>query len=495
MMSRLPTAFLFLIAFFSAVNGYAQSSNSEQLTSNYSLGVEAYTEGDFRRAFNAWSLGAYEGNTEAQYNLGVLYLEGRGIERNLEQARNWFLKAAEKNHVEAQYNLGHLSLSGMGVEKSVQVALHWWKLSAEGGYAPAQFNYGRALYLGVEGLNDKSAGVEFMRLSAAQDEPRALEFLSENVQDISKLSVDGTKTSSPVELVVADVPDQAPGDAQQALPASQASEVKVRIIRDQSTVQHNYLMRSADVPVMVYQQADLQLPVGEIAPGSILMVIDIEGSKVQVVSEPSSSNGWIEARHLAYSGESSQQLKAAWDTAMQPKNPSTELIITPELTTLDIVISDEAPESLRELPSGLITTPKKNEGLGKPEKYAAGSVENLHGAPVDDNAWLFTQEPGTYVIHLFTLLDFDKALSVSTQAHFRAQAHLYTTYAKNQRWTFLLLGPYANVAAAKTARSDLPNHYAKYAQVRNLARIAGNRCAKRESLDELQSKGLQDYCL
>ena len=58
--------------------------------SNYNAGVEAYRNGDFRRAFDAWSLGAYEGVTEAQYNLGVLYLEGRGVENNIEQARHWF---------------------------------------------------------------------------------------------------------------------------------------------------------------------------------------------------------------------------------------------------------------------------------------------------------------------------------------------------------------------------------------------------------------------
>jgi len=111
--------FVSLLLLFAAINLQAEAQNQEVLErpSNYGLGVDAYQEGDYRRAFNAWSLGAYEGDSEAQYNLGVLYLEGRGVEHNVEQAHSWFLKAAEKDHVEAQYNLGHMSLSGMGVEK------------------------------------------------------------------------------------------------------------------------------------------------------------------------------------------------------------------------------------------------------------------------------------------------------------------------------------------------------------------------------------------
>ena len=111
---------LFALLFLTAFNLAAQVTEDTAKLSNYSLGVKAYTEGEFRRAFDAWSLGAYEGNAEAQYNLGVLYLEGHGVERNIEQAREWFMRAAEKSHVEAQYNLGvELCCSGRDTKKAV----------------------------------------------------------------------------------------------------------------------------------------------------------------------------------------------------------------------------------------------------------------------------------------------------------------------------------------------------------------------------------------
>jgi TPR repeat protein len=165
----------------------AQAQNSAAVLSNFSLGLEAYKEGKFRRAFDAWNLGAYEGNTEAQFNLGVLYLEGTGVERNAEQARTWFMKAAEKNHVLAQYNLGHMALSGMGSEKNIQEAIKWWKLAAEGGHFQAQFNYGRALYLGIDGHEDKAGGLVFLRQAAVQKDKRAIKFLNENAEEIAKV--------------------------------------------------------------------------------------------------------------------------------------------------------------------------------------------------------------------------------------------------------------------------------------------------------------------
>ncbi|MCP4000199.1 MAG: sel1 repeat family protein, partial [Gammaproteobacteria bacterium] len=97
----------FLVLFVAAFALTAQAQENQIEQSNYSLGVEAYQKGEFRRAFEAWSLDSYEGNAKAQYNLGVLYLEGRGVEQNIEQARAWFLKAAEKDQLEAQHNLGH----------------------------------------------------------------------------------------------------------------------------------------------------------------------------------------------------------------------------------------------------------------------------------------------------------------------------------------------------------------------------------------------------
>jgi len=40
---------------------------------------------------------AEQGNVEAQYNLGVIYAEGRGVAKDETEAVSWFRKAAEQH--------------------------------------------------------------------------------------------------------------------------------------------------------------------------------------------------------------------------------------------------------------------------------------------------------------------------------------------------------------------------------------------------------------
>ena len=47
------------------------------------------------------------GDSEAQYELGKLYFNGRGVEKSYTEAFKWYKKAAEKGLPAAQYSLGH----------------------------------------------------------------------------------------------------------------------------------------------------------------------------------------------------------------------------------------------------------------------------------------------------------------------------------------------------------------------------------------------------
>lgn len=493
--------FVSLLLLFAAINLQAEAQNQEVLErpSNYGLGVDAYQEGDYRRAFNAWSLGAYEGDSEAQYNLGVLYLEGRGVEHNVEQAHSWFLKAAEKDHVEAQYNLGHMSLSGMGVEKNVEAALMWWKLAAEGGYGQAQFNYGRALYLGVEGYDDKQGGLLLIRQAAEQKDKRAVNFLEKNKVEISLLNF--TENETAIVQDHADVVEPEPEErsAPVSLPASEPGDVKLHIVRDKQPVQANYFMRSANVPVIIYTGADFRSVMGKLLPGTLLKVTAIDEGKIQVIPAvgfPDQASGWIAARNLAYSGETMQQLSNAWRAHKQATNE-----VEIELLVPDVLINASIePEIMPEPVKVAVSTKTDDVELQAevaPSEITPGAGDapgDLSSTLINDNRWLFTQTKGAYVIHLFTLLDFDKALTISRDLPYRDRAHLYTTSSNQQQWAFLLLGPYASETAAINAREVLPGYLAKGARIRLVSLIANNRCAKREQLDAQQSEGLDAYC-
>ena len=58
---------------------------------------------------------AGQGDAEAQFQLAVIYQNGRLVPQDQPQAREWLLKAAEQGHVKAMFNLGVTYGDGLGV--------------------------------------------------------------------------------------------------------------------------------------------------------------------------------------------------------------------------------------------------------------------------------------------------------------------------------------------------------------------------------------------
>ena len=67
---------------------------------------------------------ANAGNSEAQYEIAVRYLVGRGIEQSYVEAAKWLQEAAAGGVISAQYNLGVLYDSGRGVEADAPKGRH-----------------------------------------------------------------------------------------------------------------------------------------------------------------------------------------------------------------------------------------------------------------------------------------------------------------------------------------------------------------------------------
>jgi len=100
---------------------------------DFEAGMTAYQKGDYATAIKEWRPLAENGNPSAQFNLGLLYLEGQGVPQNYEQAANWFRRAAEQDYTRAQYNLGALYGVGKGVKRDYVEAYVWQSLCAAKG--------------------------------------------------------------------------------------------------------------------------------------------------------------------------------------------------------------------------------------------------------------------------------------------------------------------------------------------------------------------------
>ena len=89
------------------------------------------------------------GFESAQTNLAIRYRDGISVKQNLQDAVNWFRKAAEQGESRAQYELGICRIEGIGVRQDNQKAVQWLRKSAEQNYGPAQLKLGIQYSLGA----------------------------------------------------------------------------------------------------------------------------------------------------------------------------------------------------------------------------------------------------------------------------------------------------------------------------------------------------------
>lgn len=101
---------------------------------------------------------AMQGNAEAQYLLGMLWLPSSIDEllgtplqrpRDAAKAATWFEKAAKQKYAEAAYQLGRLYESGNGVVQSKFTAFQNYLIAAEQGHVEGQFIVGSKYYKGA----------------------------------------------------------------------------------------------------------------------------------------------------------------------------------------------------------------------------------------------------------------------------------------------------------------------------------------------------------
>lgn len=131
-------------------------------------GFEAYRSGDYEGAYNIWRPLAEDGDPRAQTIVGTLYYEGRGVERDPEQAAEWYRMAAEQGHASAQAALGNMYHDGDGVPEDWEKAAEWLRKSAEQGHPGGQGALG-SMYVAAHGVpQDYVEAYKWLTLATAQ---------------------------------------------------------------------------------------------------------------------------------------------------------------------------------------------------------------------------------------------------------------------------------------------------------------------------------------
>ena len=89
------------------------------------------SESNFTEAFKYCKKAAEQGEVHAQYNLGIMYANGRGVKQDLFNAKEWYQKAAEQGYADAQYSLGFMYRYGHGVRQNYTKAKEYFGLACD----------------------------------------------------------------------------------------------------------------------------------------------------------------------------------------------------------------------------------------------------------------------------------------------------------------------------------------------------------------------------
>ncbi len=164
-MGGLRTALLAGLAVWAVASAQGQDApSSGQLEAAYS----AYEAGDYRAAFRLYQQLAEQGNMVAQYNLGAMYDNGRGVSENDAEAVRWYRLAAAQGFARAQSDLGNMYNLGKGVPENDAEAIRWYHMAAEQGFDLAQNSLG-SMYATGEGVPENDAeAVRWYRKAAEQ---------------------------------------------------------------------------------------------------------------------------------------------------------------------------------------------------------------------------------------------------------------------------------------------------------------------------------------
>ena len=123
-------------------------TSTQLVAQNFEKGLAAAQAGNFLASLQEWEPLASGGDPRAQFGLGFMYDNGKGLPQDYVEALKWYHLAAEQGHADAQLNVGAMYRDGRGVPENFILAANWYRIAANQGHTLAQDNLGVLYYFG-----------------------------------------------------------------------------------------------------------------------------------------------------------------------------------------------------------------------------------------------------------------------------------------------------------------------------------------------------------
>jgi hypothetical protein len=141
------------------------------MASCYDLGLHVRPDG--KESIRLLTEAANQGYAPAEYELGRIYLYGRGIPIDYVKALLWERKAAEQDDPRAQRDLAFMYERGFGVPADPAEAAKWNRKAAAQGQPDAQTHLAKALDEGAGVSRDPHEARQWYGKAATQEQPAA----------------------------------------------------------------------------------------------------------------------------------------------------------------------------------------------------------------------------------------------------------------------------------------------------------------------------------
>lgn len=124
---------------------------------------------DYLNAAENYQLAAQAGDKIGQFNLGLIYEDGKGTPVDEQKAKDLYTKSAEQGYSRAMTQLAGINFRLQNIEQ----ALHWYKKAAALGESGAQYHLGLLSETAVGTKLDFAEAVKYYQLSSDQGNEKA----------------------------------------------------------------------------------------------------------------------------------------------------------------------------------------------------------------------------------------------------------------------------------------------------------------------------------
>ena len=116
---------------------------------------------------------ADRGSADAEFEMGIRYLGGEGLEKDPAKAATWLQKAADQQHPGAMNAVGTLYEEGIGVAKDEKKAFDWYQKAAKSNFPLAEQNLAECYENGRGVDKNEKESLRWLSKAAHQELPQA----------------------------------------------------------------------------------------------------------------------------------------------------------------------------------------------------------------------------------------------------------------------------------------------------------------------------------